>query len=71
MHNISSGQQPDYQQLLLLLIHQQHWLQAPRNTEMTISQQGQSSKLLKQALEKSENVKFRMNRNIVMWTNGR
>jgi hypothetical protein len=49
MHSISS----DYQQLLLLLLH---WLQAPQNTEMTISQQGLSSKLLKQALEKLKNV---------------
>jgi hypothetical protein len=61
MHSVS----PDYQQLLLLLLH---WLQAPRNTEMTISQQGLSSKLLKQALEKLKNVKLIMNRRTVMQT---
>jgi len=35
---------------------------------MTTSQQGQSSKLLKQALEKLENVRLIMNRETVMQT---
>jgi len=71
MHSTSADQQPAYQQLLLLLLRPQHWLQAPQNAQMTISQQGQSSELVKQALEKLENVKLIMNRQTVMQTTGR